>query len=308
MYTLIAFATQWGSKFGGINSFNTDFLCAFGVAFYRGAKVVCIVATAEEEEILDAANSHVTLVALPYPPSDKRFSAAQAQTGVEELKRLGISFDPAKTVWLGHDLISGAAANEAVRFAGGRSAIIHHMSYDHYESIAENSTSANGKMLQQTALFQQADLVLAVGPLLRDAIHDRRIAAKEIHMLIPGMAEIDLLPAPKTFTAFVSGRLSDNAAKIKQGHLGIAAFAQANRNARKSGMPDGLCRQPKLVLRGVDFEGQGDASPSGQEDPETELKHFAEGYADGVLSICMPCHTPTTAKLSITICGGPVSP
>ena len=285
MYTLIAFATQWGSKFGGINSFNTDFLSAFGVAFHGGAKVICIVATASEEEIREAENSHVTLAPLPYPPQEKRFTAAQAQTGVEELKRRGINFDPAKTVWLGHDLISGAAANESARIAGGRSALIHHMSYGHYEAFAENSTSAYEKMQQQTDLFRQADLVLAVGPLLRDALNDRLGGSIQSFMLIPGMAEIDLLPAPKTFTVFLSGRLSDNAARIKQGHLGIAAFAQAHCNARKIRMPDGLCRQPKLILRGVDFEGQGQVESPLHENPETELKRFAQAYADAVINL-----------------------
>jgi hypothetical protein len=44
MYTLVTFATQWGSKHGGINSFNADFLAAFGFAYHLSAQIVCIVA------------------------------------------------------------------------------------------------------------------------------------------------------------------------------------------------------------------------------------------------------------------------
>jgi len=222
MHTLIAFATQWGSKYGGINSFNTDFLSAFGVAYNRSTQIVCIVASATQEEI-DAVreNVNVHLVPLPYPPQDKLFSIAQAQTGIYELKQRNISFDldPDKTIWLGHDRITGAAANAAAKAAGGRSALIHHMSYDHYESYAENSNTAREKTQEQTALFQQADLVFAVGPLLRDALTDLLDNSKHVHMLIPGLAEISPRSTPKTFTAFLSGRFSDDATRIKQEHL-----------------------------------------------------------------------------------------
>jgi glycosyltransferase involved in cell wall biosynthesis len=105
-------------------------------------------------------------------------------------------------------------------------------------------------------------------------------------MLISGLAEIDPQIAPNTFVAFLSGRLSDDAARIKQGQLGIAAFATAQRDARHEGRPDALRKQPKLLLRGVDFEGQlGESSLSAQQDPETELKEFAEKYAQAVVNL-----------------------
>ena len=173
MYSLISFATQWGSKHGGINSFNADFLTAFGVAYHLSVQVICIVASATQEEIEDARNAHVILLPLPYQPEDKLFIPAQAQVAIDELNKRGVSFDPARTVWLGHDRITGAAANAAAKIAGGRSALIHHMSYDDYESYAESSHSAHEKTGEQVELFHQADLVLAVGPLLRDALSDR---------------------------------------------------------------------------------------------------------------------------------------
>ncbi len=77
VHSLIAFATQWGSKHGGINSFNTDFLTAFEVAYHLQAQVICIVASATPEEVEDAREAHVTRVSLPYPPKEKLFSAAQ---------------------------------------------------------------------------------------------------------------------------------------------------------------------------------------------------------------------------------------
>ena len=287
MYSLITFATQWGSKHGGINSFNADFLTAFGVAYYLSAQVICIVASATQEEIEDARNAHVILLPLPYPPQDQLLTSAHAQVGIDELKRRGISFDADRTVWLGHDRISGAASNKAAMIAGGRSALLHHMSYDHYESYAEDSQTAYEKTQSQTTLFQQADLLLAVGPLLRDALSDRLQGPKKVHMLIPGLADIEPREPPKTFTAFLSGRFSNDTARIKQAYLGVAAFAKSHHEARGNGMPDGLCKSPKLVLRGVDFETQLGQFPTQPQaaDPEVELKKFAEMYAHGVINL-----------------------
>jgi hypothetical protein len=159
----------------------------------------------------DASNVQVQLVPLPYAPEAKSFGPEHGKAGVEHLKRRNISFDPDKTVWLGHDRITGEAAIAAAEVVGGRSAVIHHMSYDHYESYAEDAQSALRKTQAQTTLFQKADVVLAVGPLLRDAAKDLVGGLKAVHMLIPGLAEINPQDAPNTFVAFLSGRLSDYA-------------------------------------------------------------------------------------------------
>ncbi len=217
MHTLVTFATQWGSKYGGVNSFNADFLTAFAFAYNSGVKVICVVAGDTPEERGAASRANVRLVSLPSGPQDKTFNSTHAQAVADQLNREGVSFDGGKTIWLGHDRITGEAAVAAAGIYGGRSAVIHHMSYSHYESYAEDSDSALKKTQEQIELFQNADLVLAVGPLLRDAASDRLNSSKPVHMLIPGLAEIDSQDAPKTFTAFLSGRLSDNAARIKQG-------------------------------------------------------------------------------------------
>lgn len=283
MYSLITFATQWGSKHGGINSFNTDFLSAFGYAYHSNAQVICIVSSATAAEIEQARNDFVTLLPLPYPPQEKTFSKDQAQAAIELMKQRGIGFDPNSTVWLGHDRISGEAAIEAAKLAGGRSALIHHMSYAHYESFAEDSKTAHLKNQEQQNLFEQSDLILAIGPLLHDAAHDLVSGAKPVHMLVPGLAEIEAQLAPKTFVAFLGGRLSGDAARVKQGYLSVAALAHAHKKACEINMPDGLCKQPRLMLRGVDFA----AEENNQHDakPEAKLKAFAESYADRAITI-----------------------
>jgi len=212
--------------------------------------------------------------------------ADHGRSGVLQLEQLDINFDSDKTVWLAHDRITGAAAIAAADLAGGRSAVIHHMSYDHYEPYAETTRSAYDKTRIQTELFQKADIVLAVGPLLRDAAADRLGGSKPVHMMIPGLAEITPKLAPNTFVVFLSGRLSNDAVRIKQAHLGIAAFASAERQALKDGMPDSLCKQPKLLLRGVDFDGRFTvASGELEENGEAKLRKFAQTYANASINL-----------------------
>ncbi|OAI03591.1 tetratricopeptide repeat protein, partial [Methylomonas methanica] len=301
MHSLIAFATQWGSKFGGINAFNTDFLSAFGVAYPTQLKVICIVSSATEAEIADAKNANVTLVTLPYPPSDKLFTEQQANTAIDELTKQGIPLTPDLTIWLGHDRISGRAALQAVKKFGGRSALIHHMSYEAYEAYAEDSHSAHSKSTEQRTLFEQADLCLAVGPSLHSALCDLiDVKSEQVHHIIPGLAEIDPRKnTPQKFNAFISGRLSDDAARIKQAHLGIAAFATAIEQAQNNQAPEKLINQPKLVLRGVDFESRLDYKQSQSTNPELELLQFSESYANQIITLhALPYTQDRTALYS----------
>jgi tetratricopeptide (TPR) repeat protein/glycosyltransferase involved in cell wall biosynthesis len=309
MYTLVAFATKWGSKHGGINSFNTEFISRFGHIYQESVQTVCIVDQISQEVIDEVFKaSRVRLVPLPYIPQATTFGLEQGKVGVNELKNLGINFTPDKTVWLGHDRITGEAAIVAAEISGGRSAVIHHMSYDHYEPYAENSQSAHKKTQIQTRLFQKADTVLAVGPLLRDAATDRLGGSKTVHMLIPALPEIDSQKAPNTFMAFLSGRLSDDAARIKQGHLGIAAFATAQREARKPGLPDAFRNQPKLLLRGVDFEGRiKDSALSNHQDQENELRQFASEYSGAVCNIHALSYTEDQQQLYKELSGASVA-
>src|SRR5437762_1651658 len=169
MYTLVAFATQWGSRYGGINSFNCDFVTAFAVAYPKDAQTICVVSSATAEQIEQAHKSQVQLIALPYEPQSPYLISEHGEAAVARIKELGLDLQPESTLWLGHDRITGRAAISAARTAGGRAAVICHMSYDHYESYAETSQSAETKTAEQRTIFREADIVLAVGPLLRDA-------------------------------------------------------------------------------------------------------------------------------------------
>ena len=305
MYTLIAFATQWGSKHGGINSFNADFLTKFGDAYHHSAQIICIVSPGTTDE---AVIAHVTLVPLPYVPKAISFDASIGEISVDLLRKAGISFEPHRTIWLGHDLITGEAAISAAKLGGGRSAVIHHMSYDDYESYAANTESAQKKTERQAAILKQADLVFAIGPLLCETGSDLIKNLKSVQMLVPGLPEIDPKEAPKKFVAFLGGRLSPDAARIKQGHLGVAAFAAAQFKARTEGVPEALKRQPKLILRGVDFEHRSLAIDlNAAHDPETELKEFTEEYAKGVVNLHALPYTEDRGQLYTELSGASVA-
>ena len=62
--TLIAFATAWGTKFGGINSFNADLLDAVTAAFFSHLRTICVVLHATPDDIQAAQRNQITLVGL----------------------------------------------------------------------------------------------------------------------------------------------------------------------------------------------------------------------------------------------------
>jgi glycosyltransferase involved in cell wall biosynthesis len=275
--TIVAFSTSWGARFGGINSFNHDLICAFAGILFDEVNTLCVVLNASAEDVENAAREQVRLIQIKVNETNS-FLPSFEEASWEAIRATGLNISPEETVWLGHDRITGAIALAAAAARGGRAALIHHMSYSSYEAYAETSSLAKQKEEEQRLLFESADIVLAVGPLLRDALADM-LDRDEIHMVVPGLPDIQVRRSPRTFKAFISGRLGDDAKKIKQAHLGIAAFGDAIRQADENNLLPELLRgerEPRLTLRGVDFElstFESDASS------EMELKRFAEQYA-----------------------------
>jgi len=287
-FTLVAFATAWGPKFGGINAFNTDLLQAIAAAHWQWLNVICVVAACDEADIKTArAQDLITLISL---------GISTGAMGPEHVPLVASKIgtpDSEHTVWLGHDRITGAIANAMAAEHGGRSALIHHMSYDHYESFAENSQTATEKRHVQKELFEAATVRMAVGPLLRDALADMLdVTSSDIPMLVPGLAEIDVKKHQKKFIAFISGRLDAGARKIKQAHLGVAGFAHAVHQCDSNKvLPASLkgAGEPKILLRGIDMEA---SAASGFADAEQELRAFAEEHAHRAINLqALPfCH------------------
>lgn len=291
--TLIVFATQWGAQFGGINSFNQDLVSAFAAACYENVTTICVVLTASSKEIhstLDEQQVHLLSLDIE---QHSIFSGDFEPKAWKCILEKGFVIDPDNTVWLGHDRITGAIALEAAKARGGRAALIHHMSYSRYETIAESNALAQLKVQEQEQLFRQADILFAVGPLLRESLTELS-HSDSITTLIPGLADIPFQPPSKAFRAFLSGRLSDDARKIKQAHLGVAAFATALRQATDSNMPEVLRskNQPTLTLRGVNF---GESGERDKTEAEKELNEFAFERAGRVFNLnALPFTTDRT--------------
>lgn len=280
---LVAFATRWGSQFGGINSFNADLLAATASTYKDRVKVSCVVLSCTNAEIEAANRQGVTLITLSAPSADT-YSDTTESAVLLALENAAITKEWNDVTWLGHDRITGQIALTVARRQGGRLALIHHMSYKCYETFAESNESEKRKTAEQEELFRQAEVVLAVGPFLRDALSDMLDGAS-IPMLIPGLPEIRPRPVPKFFSAFISGRLNDGTRKIKQAYLGVAAFGHAIQQCSKDQrLPDALHRsnEPYLLLRGVEFET---TSNTTDRTAEQDLRTFAEKYADGVYGI-----------------------
>ncbi|MFO5730124.1 hypothetical protein ACLBSV_30030, partial [Klebsiella pneumoniae] len=130
------FATRWGAQFGGINSFNQDLISAFAAVCFHNVKTICVVLDASIEDQQIALNEQVYLVSLDLP-DQSTFQLGFEDLVWNKLQSCGHQFDCDHAVWLGHDRITGAIAIGASRTRGGRSALIHHMSYSRYESFAE---------------------------------------------------------------------------------------------------------------------------------------------------------------------------
>lgn len=253
MEQLVFITTAWGPKHGGVNAFNTDLAKAARVLLGPGT-VLCVVLDATEEEVREAENAGVKLLALGIKGAD-RVDETHAP-GLLDAVRAHV-----KDVrwWIGHDVISGPAAvalraNGQGRARQGKSAVIHHMSYIDYSAVTHGDASvAKAKKDLQQKIFQRADRLIAVGPLLRDSLRELVQGKKEVAMLVPGLADIrPLAEPPKAFSAMTFGRFDPKNEPLKQVRLAVAGFANACRTANESLIgPEALRYRPRLYLYGV---------------------------------------------------------
>jgi tetratricopeptide (TPR) repeat protein len=218
---IIFVATAWGPRHGGINAFNADICRALGKKLQQIRQVICIVAGKRDEAAeADALKSHVRLLATEKETLDSGgITLALRKAGIEEV-----------AWWIGHDVTTGPATLEARELKGGGNvALIHHMSFRQYAGHKHQAGEvAVRREEEQRALFRQADRCFAVGPKLRDSLHELLDVAEKPPMLIPGLAqEIQPKPPAKTFRAMVFGRLDSDDDRIKQGRLAVAGVAAA---------------------------------------------------------------------------------
>jgi glycosyltransferase involved in cell wall biosynthesis len=280
--TLIALATGWGPRHGGINSFNYDFLKGFAAAFVY-IKVICIVKEASQAEVVEARQLGIDLRSLPYDNSEEKLDSTVAETLIKTTLQ---DISSTEILFLGHDVFSGELANSLAGKLNGKSAVIHHMSYDSYKGYETGiSTKAQQKSKIQKAIFEAADFKLAIGPTLRDELRDW-FGPEKCGMLIPGLPEIEPTYPPSKWTVILFGRLSPETSKIKQTKLGIAAVARCERDAREdAGLAKKLKDGTRIKLFGVDTS------------VEAELRDYVEQQAGGAVDMHALPYTEERAEL-----------
>ncbi len=242
--TFVFIATGWGSIKGGINSLNRDLCIAIAA---EGIQVVCVVENADEIARCDAEASRVVLIS-----SESELADLVDVNGLCELiRREGF---PQVAWWIGHDAITGNVAIGLARSAGGRVAILHHMHRRSFRWLeGANSAKLHDLDKAQRAIFQKADLVVAVGPSLLESAADLlqdSSSKPPIVEIVPGLAQIELIDGTNKFNALIMGRF-DEAARTKQFELAIAAFGRAAKD-----LSGPLGSQPILTVYGVDGKNE----------------------------------------------------
>ena len=154
--------------------------------------------------------------------------------------------------WLGHDLITGPAAEAAARRYGGKTIIIHHMDYIAYQNLGGGRGSQTvDNQRRQIALFEAADFAFGVGARL--AKNARYLGAKHAQTIVPGFPEI-MIPSDRksdSLRAIIAGRFDEKSEPVKQVDLVVNAFGRA---IREAGTLVPSLSAPSLTLLGVEAE------------------------------------------------------
>lgn len=248
-FVIVALATAWGPKFGGINAFNSEIVKSLGILPTRRYELICAVPGPVAQELQEELQLqfHVQLVSL------------EEESASEIARRLDAARAPHRFIWIGHDDKTGPMALELrSRTPGSRAVLINHMAHGAYQSIKTGtSQSAAEKRQRQLDLFVEADLCLAVGPMLRSHLQDALACAQTcppVEMLVPGLVEPTEYDvrirdgAPENFIGFIAGRLEAEDDRIKQGRLALRGFGKAVRCAADD---SAIRHSPTLRMRGV---------------------------------------------------------
>ena len=241
---VLAVATEWDSRHGGVSTFNRDLCAALAAA---GSSVVCYVPQTRPGEVERALGVQVVLVEAP------KMAGAQDAL-LFQRPRLPSGFAP--DIIIGHDRITGAASVALARdhYPASRRVLFIHTSPEEIEwhkEPREDSTSAEraaARKREQLELARGCDLVVAVGPHLASEfgtdLHGAGNATRVME-LTPGLPERpanQLSTPPPAIRCLILGRVEDYQPKgldLAARALGrvVAAWKQGNR--------------PKLVVRGA---------------------------------------------------------
>lgn len=274
MDTVIVIADGWGSKFGGINSFNYSLCKAMGKKYGSQLNIICVVPNTSSKVCSKEKSKHnlklISLQSVDFNDED---------IIIEEIKKSISIIKNDRIIWVGHDIKTGFLALKCCeKVKESKCAIIHHMSYkEYYTMLNNNPDEVEEKRKQQRKLLNQVDYVIANGPKLMNSALDL-LENNEINTLevIAGLAGIE----PKehksnTIDVITFGRIENETngkecnSIIKQTNLAVASWASFLKDNR-----DKL----KVLSTTMEVIGYTDESI---ENGNRELKKYAEYYSGG---------------------------
>lgn len=233
----IFIADSWGTKGGGINSFNFDLslACARIAKSKKDCKICCVVPALSDKTCSEIKRENI----LPITLQDLEFCSPNASSIIiahlkshPELRRLFP--EHCNIFFIGHDVYTGELAEQCAVASNGWSIVFHHMDYaSYYIYKNQNSIEYNKKIDKQKNILCAADLVCAVGPKLKDSAQDivRRKENLEVLEILPGIANyIPIEKVSKKFCPIVFGRVEEDNQRVKQTSLAIYAYAKAIAN------------------------------------------------------------------------------
>jgi glycosyltransferase involved in cell wall biosynthesis len=217
---IIFIATGWGSKHGGINSFNYD-LCLSLSNFLEGYfQVICVV------QDLEFDISHFSTI----PKNLKLVKSYENEETGRIIRNIKDETRGRPSIWIGHDVKTGSIAIECAKQTNSKSVVIHHMSYLSYSTFQSGNAEKTAQKIElQKSVLSSSDYVLAVGPTLhtsaKSLLQRAGKSTENCFEIIPGLAKINPVTVPVMPQAVTYGRLDDDI--VKQGKVAIGAFAKS---------------------------------------------------------------------------------
>ncbi len=273
---ILAVATEWESRHGGLSTFNRDLCIELAVA---GHQVVCLVPQATSQECESAKRAGVRLV------------SPTADLGLEGTERLLLDtplpydFDP--NLIIGHDRKTGPHAKVlAQRFRKAKFILFVHTRPEdiewHKDRLGPDdaATTAEERSRLQRQLASASDLVVGVGPTLAMSARSLVYLASPqpvVHRLDPGFrAASRPVDVPPEIQCLLLGRAEDCELK----GLDIAARAMGAVTKRNK-----LTTAPRLVVRGAPI-GSG-----------MRLREQLVALGDGKLMVDVHDYSPDVERL-----------
>lgn len=262
MTTIISLSTYWGSRFGGVNSFNQSFVTALAKT-YPNHQFLNISLDASHKQLAEL-DQIGNLSAITATSKATYIDGAPAAIDDQSRKLLIDALTSATEndrdfILVGHDIYTGPFAIDiADRLRSDqrnhvRLAIVRHVDFADYQphDLGRDQTDIYKRNRLQTQTLRAADVVFAVGPILYRSCRDSNLPVSE---LTPGMQRSGFNPQNKYPSIATFGRLDQANNYVKQSATVVDAFIRLIRAAREDPIRTSarFWRDARLTLIGVE--------------------------------------------------------